>query len=308
MLVPLALTACHAGSPTLPRPTDAACAVALPLLAKQHTPNATRIYLAPLTVAAGQLTIGTPVLATAKRGFVNQPAFAPDGTGLYFTWRPEGSQADIWFHDLRTGAERAITCSSEEEYAAVPGRDGLTVVRVERDLRRDLVRIGLDGRERQALFPALTNVGAQSWIDDSTVAVFVAGTQDGASSLVIGDVRSGQVEPIAQNVGAAIAVIPGSRSISYFDQHDDAVTTLVRYDLETKTSTPVLTVAEGIEQVAWLDTEVLAGVGTRIVRASPSSPEWRDVIDLQGAIEGALVRLVISADHRWLALVVRVTP
>ena len=61
-----------------------------------------------------------------------------------------------------------MTCTSTEEYVASPRADGLTVVRVEPDLRRDLVRLGPDGRERQVLFPSLTTVGSQLWLDDTT--------------------------------------------------------------------------------------------------------------------------------------------
>src|SRR5689334_22870393 len=102
------LAACHAAPAPAP-PPDQACAPALPLLAKQHTPNSSRLYVAPLVIADSTVHVGAPVLVTTKRGYVNQPAFTADGTGLYFTWRPVGSQADIWLHDLRTGAERAVT-------------------------------------------------------------------------------------------------------------------------------------------------------------------------------------------------------
>jgi len=130
-LVAVGLFACRA--PTAPAPRVGACAAALPLLAKQHSPNNSKLYVATFDGRA----VGAPRLVTAKRGYVNQPVFS--GDGLYFTWRPEGSQADIWFHDLRTNAERAITCSSQEEYGASATPDGhLSVIRVEADLERRL--------------------------------------------------------------------------------------------------------------------------------------------------------------------------
>jgi hypothetical protein len=48
MVLVLFVMACHgtAAPVTSPQP-ERACAPALPLLASQHTPNATRIYLAP---------------------------------------------------------------------------------------------------------------------------------------------------------------------------------------------------------------------------------------------------------------------
>jgi hypothetical protein len=55
-----------------------------------------------------------------------------DGAALYFTWRPEGGQADIWLHDIATGTERPVTCTSEEEYGATPTPDGLICCSSER--------------------------------------------------------------------------------------------------------------------------------------------------------------------------------
>jgi Tol biopolymer transport system component len=309
LLLPCVVTACQTTPPAAPHPPDGACAVALPLLAKQHTPNATRLYLASLALRDGKVEIGAPALATSKRGYVHQPAFSPEGNGLYFTWRPDGSQADIWFRDLATGAERPVTCSSVEEYAAAPRGDGLTVVRVEPDLRRDLVSLGPDGRERQILFPSLTTVGAQVWIDDTTAVLFVTGTTpDGASSLVLADQRTGTLAKLVENVGAAMAVIPGTRDISFVDLSDDGHAKLMRLDVGTHATTLLLPLPDGVDQVAWLpDGSVLAGVGTRIVRASPTSPEWQDVAELASAIAGPIMRVVVSSDHRRIALVVRLT-
>jgi len=310
--------ACHREAPAVPvtgPPPDRACAPALPLLASQHTPNVTRIYLAPLTASAGSVQIGAPALMTAKRGFVNQPAFAPDGGGLYFTWRPVGSQADIWFHDLRSGAERPVTCTSEEEYAAspTPDRTGLSVIRVGTDLSRTLAVIGLDGALRHTLLPDLTVVGAYRWADDHTLAVFVSGA-DGTSRLVVGDTATGRVDTVAEQVGAALAAIPGSHAISYLDNSGESRAQLMRLEIASRATAKLLELPEGVDHVAWLaDGSVLVASGTRILRAmpaaatSPSAPAaWQEVADLAGKLEGSIARLVVSDDQRRLAIVVRV--
>lgn len=317
VLVVLFVTACHgAAAPvTSPQP-ERACAPALPLLASQHTPNATRIYLAPLTVAAGSIQVGTPALMTAKRGYVNQPAFAPDGGGLYFTWRPVGSQADIWFHDLRSGEERPVTCTSEEEYAAsmTPDRTALSVIRVATDLSRTLAVLGLDGTPQRTLLPSLTLVGAYRWADDHTLAVFVS-SPDGASRLVLGDATTGRVDTVAEQVGAALAAIPGTRAISYLDNSDQNRTYLMSLDVASRATEKLLELPEGVDHVAWLsDGSVLVASGTRILRAMPSrvaasssAPHaWQEAGDLAGKLDGTIARLVVSDDQRRLAIVVHV--
>jgi hypothetical protein len=311
----LLVAACHgAAAPVTSTPVERACAPALPQLASQHTPNTTRIYLAPLTISADALQLGAPALMTAKRGYVNQPVFAPDGSGLYFTWRPVSSQADIWFHDLRSGEERPVTCTSEEEYIAspTPDRRSLSVVRIGKDLSRTLSLLGLDGTPQRALLPSLTSVGAYRWADDHTLAVFVM-NPDGASKLVLGDTITGSVAVVAEQVGAALAAIPGTRAISYLDNRDEHHMNLMHLDIASHATEKLLELPEGVDSVAWLrDGSVLVANGTRILRATPAvaaSPApavWREVVDLAGKVDGTITRLLVGDDQRQLAIVVHV--
>ncbi len=289
------VAACHAAPVTTPR-AETACAVALPKLAAQHTPNANTVYLAPF---GG--TIGPAVRATAKQGYVNQATFTADGKGLYFTWRPDGSQADIWYRALATGAERAVTCSSEEEYSATPIGDGFIVIRVEADLTRRLVRLDAAGRVRDVLFPAVPNIGAYLWIDDATVALFFG--DDNGTRIALGNPRTGVVETIAQNVSAAMSVIPGANAFSFVDQSDEVLSRLMRFDLATRTTTPVMPIPDTVERVAWLsDGSVLYGDGTRLMRGAAGAPA-REVADLRGSIRGSITRVTVSADR--VAIVVK---
>jgi Tol biopolymer transport system component len=257
-------------------------------------------------VSSDAIEVGRPSLLTSKQGYVNQPAFTADGGGVYFTWRPEGSQADIWFHDLRTRQERPVTCTSEEEYLAspTPDRQGLTVVRVDRDLGRTVAVLGFDGKPRQTLFPRLTTVGAYRWADDHTMAMLLF-APDAPSRIVLGDVSTGAIDSVAEQVGASLAAIPGARAISYVDNSDEHAQ-LMRLDLASRATAKLLTLPDGVDGVAWLaDGSMLAGSGTQILRASPAAPPWQKVGDLAGQIRGTIARLVVSDDQRRVAIVVR---
>lgn len=238
---------------------------------------------------------------------MNQPAFTADGGGVYFTWRPEGSQADIWFHDLRTNQEHPVTCTSEEEYVANPTPDGkgLTVVRVNRDLGRTLTVLGLDGKPQQTLFPSLNTVGAYRWADDHTVAMLLF-APDAPSRIVLGDVRTEQVDSVAEQVGASLTVIPGTHAISYIDNSDEHQANLMRLDVASHTTAKLLALPDGVDSVAWLaDGSMLAGSGTQILRTSLAAPSWHKVADLSGQIHGEIARLLVSDDQHRLAIVVR---
>lgn len=300
VLVLLFLAACHtrAASPTVPM---AACAEPLPALAAEHTRNVTRIYLASYNLANGAVAIAAPEPLTDKRGYVNQPAFGADGAGLYFTWRPEGGQADIWLHDIATGAERPVTCTSEEEYSATPTRDGLIAVRVAADKSRALVRLGLDGRLRDRLFPTIGDVGAYVWIDDAHVAMFF-GSVDG-TRLVLGDPQSGALREIASGVTAAMAAAPDG-ALGYVDQRSQPAR-LMRLDLAAGTAAPVAAIPVEVEKFAWLpDGSVLAGAGRTIVRASAEDPTWREVDRFDDRLDGIITRVIAGPRH--LAIVTRV--
>jgi hypothetical protein len=279
----------------------AACAEPLPALAAEHTRNVTRIYLARFGLANGVIEIAAPEPLTDKQGYVNQPAFGVDGAGLYFTWRPEGGQADIWLHDIATGAERPVTCTSEEEYGATPTRDGLIAMRIAADKSRALVRLDPDGRLSERLFPTVGDVGAYVWIDDAHVAMFF-GSADG-TRLVLGDPQTGALRELASGVTAAMAVAPDG-ALGYVDQRSEPAR-LMRLDLAAGTVAPVTTIPVGIEKFAWLpDGSVLAGAGRTIVRASTEDPTWREVGRFNDRLDGAIIRVIAGPRH--LAIVTRV--
>jgi hypothetical protein len=297
------LTACASPPPAAPSPTTA-CAPALPLLAQQHTRNVTRLYLAPASLDT-TLHLGAPVPATARTGFVSQPAFTPDGAGLYFTWRPDGSQADIWYRDLRTAAEHPVTCTSTEEYSARPIDGGLSVIRVEPDLTRHVVRLTADGRARDTLFPNQPNIGAYTWLDATTAALFIPPTPPATeTSLVLADTRTPTLTPLVTQLDPGVAVIPGSHDLSYVDHADPDHLRLMRLDLATRATTLIAPLPDRFSHIAWLpDGSYLAFLGTRIFRATPDAPQYTLVADLAGRIDGALTSITLSPDRTRVALV-----
>ena len=298
-LVAVGLFGCR--GPVAPVERVGACAAPLPLLAKQHSPNNSRLYLATFD----GVTVGAPRLVTAKRGYVNQPAFA--GEGLYFTWRPEGSQADIWLHDLRTNDERAITCTSQEEYGASTTPDHhLSVIRIEDNLERRLVVLDAAGAPSRTLFPSLTTVGAYRWADDHTVAIMVSNPDGSASKLVLGDVGTGAAVSVAEEVGGALAVIPNAHALSYVDMAGERPT-LMRLDLAARVTSKLVELPDGVDTVAWLgDGTALAGTANRIVRWKPGAASWEDVARV--SVDGSIARVVVSPDERTLAIVVKDRP
>lgn len=283
------VAACSTPTPITAPVVAQECAPALPLLAKQHTPNATSLYLAPLSIAGPKVAIGSPALATQKTGYVNQPAFA--GDALYFTWRPDGGQSDVYLQDH--GSEHAVTCTSEEEYAPAVVGDRVTVIHVAADLTTGLAT--LDGKR---LFPTIDKVGSQVWIDETTVVMFTSGEP---TALVRGDVKTGTTQKLVDNAAPALAVIPGTRAISFIDQSGDQPQ-LKKLVVDTGEVSSIMPLPEDIQQVAWIDgNTLLAGRGTKLVLARPGD-DWREVID-PGI--GTIQRVVVSPDRKRIAIVAK---
>src|SRR4051812_47032694 len=82
------------------------------LLAAQKPP-ATDIFLASLTTEHGKVTVGSPVNATNRPGYDNQPSFIGHGKRMVYTSIRDDGQADIYYVDFIDRAMGRITSTPE---------------------------------------------------------------------------------------------------------------------------------------------------------------------------------------------------
>jgi hypothetical protein len=296
-----------------------ACAPPIKSLLARHTRNWSRIYVIPMIANASGYNTGVASVLSARPGYNAQPAFSRDGKGVYYSWRPDSSQADIWYKDLGTGRERAVTCTSEEEYspATMPGRDAISVVCVENDSVRRLWEFSPGTSPSgagvgRALLPAITSIAYYTWVDSITVAAYlVDSSAAGGSSLYIGNVRTGQMERISTNVGSALARVPGRRAVGFVSLQPDQRGRVMMFDLDSHALSPVAELPVGATDFAWLpDRSVLAPAGHQLLRWTPSSRRWEPFSDLGDIARNGILHVVSNTDldpkGRWLAVVVRV--
>ena len=226
----------------------------------------TDIYLVPLTRSGTALRAGAPRNVTARPGYDNQPSFSPDGRTLYYTSQRDG-QTDIYRIDIASGQGVQVTRTAESEYSPTVMPDGkhLSVVRVERDSTQRLWSFTLNG---EAVAPVLENVkpvGYHAWYDPNTLYVFVLGSP---ATLQRADVRTGQAEVLARDIGRTILKIPGRSAIS-FAQRDTArgPLSLREFDPATGTIKPLARFPSPNEFVAWSPQgDLLAANGNALVR------------------------------------------
>ncbi|MEO0974113.1 MAG: hypothetical protein AAFX85_13560, partial [Pseudomonadota bacterium] len=135
----------------------------------------TDIYLAPIGGADEYVLLGRARNLTPRVGYDNQPAFSADGRTLYYSAIHDDGQADVYRLALDTpdaAPERLTYTAHMSEYSPtpMPGRGGLSTVRVEPDGAQQLWRLTEVGSDVGRIVPSLPTVGYHAWLDEEQLA------------------------------------------------------------------------------------------------------------------------------------------
>jgi dipeptidyl aminopeptidase/acylaminoacyl peptidase len=264
------------------------------------------IFLAPLSIQAGRVTVGTPVNVTHRDGYDNQPSFTPNGRAILFTSTHDDGQSDIYRYDIATQATTRVTTTPESEYSAsvMPGGKRFSVIRVEKDSAQRLWSFAMDGSDPRLVVESLKPVGYHVWADSTTLAMFVLGSPN---ALVLGDLRTGKMDTVAHGIGRSLARVPGG--FSFVEAVSRTESRLKTMMLPSRVVADVTTLPGRAQDIAWLsDGSLLAGDGAKLVTWHAGASAWTDVIDLRSAGLSDITRLAVSPDGKWLALVANPSP
>lgn len=278
----------------------------------QTPPPSTDVFVAPLTVRAGALSVGRAINATMRPGYDNQPAFLRDNSGVLFTSVREDAQADIYRYDLATRVVTRVTSTAESEYSATPLADGssVSVVRVEPDSTQRLWRFPLRGDAAPGvILERIKPVGYHAWIDDSTLALFVLGSP---ATLQVANVRSGGASIFASDIGRGMQRSPDGRGVTYGKRSGD---TLYIEELRfvgggtgsgTIAQRRIARALKGQDYFVYTPAgDLLAASGATLYRWSRdcrTNDGWEKVADLGKGVRN-VSRLAVSPDGKWLAFV-----
>jgi dipeptidyl aminopeptidase/acylaminoacyl peptidase len=275
------------------------------------TPPDTDIYLAPLSTADGTLTVGPPENVTKSPGYDNQPSFLPDGGALLFTSNRGGKQTDIYRYDIASRQTSRVTNTPESEYSptVTPDRQHISVVRVEADQTQRLWQFTLDGRDPTLVLNAVKPVGYHAWLDAYTVALYVLGQP---ATLQIADVRTGEVETVAHDIGRSLQHIPTATAVSFVQREPPttaggaATLWICAFDLQMRQLTELTRAVPGATDVdtAWTpDGTIVTAYKDVLYGWRLGQRDWSPLADLAALGVHHVSRLAISPRGDRIAMV-----
>lgn len=225
----------------------------------------TDIWVAPFSDMAGRVSVGRPANITRRAGYDNQPAFTPDGSTILFTSTRGDGQADIWRVPVTGGAHVRVTKSDpESEYSAtpMPGQDGFSAIRVERDSTQRLWRFNYDGTGAALVLRALRPVGYHVWIGDATLGTFVLGSPN---ALVLVDPRTEKADTLARDIGRALVRVPGRDAFTFLQVGKDT-SWISEVDVRTRAIRRIAPSPVGSDYHLWTPSgQLIASVGTGLM-------------------------------------------
>jgi len=259
----------------------------------------TDIFLLPVEGS----TVGSPLRATDREGYDNQPQFLADGSGVVYSSIGADGATDIHLYDLVSGESGVLVSTEQSEYSPtpIPGRDAISVVRDYGDLVQQLWAFPLDGSEPELLLPDVNPVGYHAWADPEQLILFVLGEPMTLQSARVGP-GAGQV--LAGSPGRALARIPGSQEMSFVDKSDGEAWWVTAVDLATGEQRRLMQTPEGREDFSWApDGALWMGDDSRLYRWPADGSAWEQVADLDVSGIYGISRLAFSPDGSQLAVV-----
>jgi len=240
---------------------------------------------------------------THRPGYDNQPFFTPDGGAILYTAMDDAGQADTWRYDIAADSAVQVTHTApESEYSPtpMPSGSGFSAVRVEADSTQRLWRFDSTGEHPSLLLTDVEPVGYHTWVDDSTVVLFVLGSPP---TLQVADLATGSSIVRAKNIGRSLNRIPGTHDVSFVQRVSDDEAWITRLDPSTGATERLVRAVDGGDFHAWApDGTLLMASGGRIYTWKPGTEDWIEGVDLS-ALGLSLSRIAVSPAGDRIALV-----
>ncbi|TWD83437.1 Tol biopolymer transport system component [Kribbella amoyensis] len=253
---------------------------------------------------------GRPRKIVADGYFNSDPDFSPDGRKLLYASDRDGT-ADLWLHDLATGADRKLSSLPGAQTAPRFSPDGRQVAYQDQDGIAWVLDLA-SGKPRQ-VSPTLFQPGRVSWSADGRTLVLAAVKpfskrfREGTSQLLYVDVATAEFEYVAPMPFRSLATrgddgpvfSPDGERLAFVVE---SVLYVVPVDARGRfTGEPKAVTSEVTDSPLWLDdTTVLYLNNGRLRRTDVDGARPRTVkLDLQWERAQVNQRLTIHAGALW---------
>ena len=281
-------------------------------------PPGTDIYLVQLKGGLSSMKAAKPSPVSAAPGYDNQPNFSPDGTKILFAGNRDGKQIDVFVFDRASGKAAQLTQTAENENSptylpvGVGAPGGFSVVRTEPDRTQRLWRFDQQGQHPQLVLTDIKPVGYHAWIDPGRLVLFVLGQQGKPATLQLANVKTGQGEVVADNIGRSLHRIPNTGLASFVQREGSGEFWIKQLDVSSKKIDPLVKAAEGSSDrdYAWMPDgkTILMSAGTKVMSWTRGAAGWIEVFDVAAHQLGAVTRLAVSPKGDAIAIVVAEAP
>lgn len=265
----------------------------------------TDIVLVSLPAILKKQDPGTALNVAVRRGYDNQPMWAPDGRSLMFSSIVDGRQADVFRFVLKGKRVFQVTDTPESEYSPTPlASEQWTCIRVDEDGTQRLGLYGLDGAFDTYVREDVTGVGYHRWLAHDQLAVFIV---DDPVRLEIIAPRAATRKIIAENIGRSLnRTTQGNLAYVAPDANENA--RLYEYIPATGEVVSHARLPVESQDIAWLiDDTALIADGRTLYRWQRERDEWVPWVNLARSVHGDISRMAVDPAGQWLALVVSET-
>lgn len=253
----------------------------------------TDVYLIDLTTDHP-----TPTNISRNLGYDNQPSFW-DNDYLLYT-RTRAGQTDIVRYHLNSKKTEWL-CDTPQgsEYSplGIPESNAFSAIRLDTTGLQRLYRY--DNKGLSSLIHPDLKIGYHRWISVTSLLCTVLVEDHMNLMLVLPDKSS---TLIAEKVGRSLHRIPNTKQFSFIQQKEGK-SVLSSYDPTTQLIQSLLTLPEGVQDVAWLASGTLIfGQGDRLFQWDPTTSTE---VGIWKKLEGInnISRLAVSPNGKMLALV-----
>lgn len=267
--------------------------------------SGTEIYLFDLIVSDDGVSIANGKNITNRSGYDNQAYFHHHLPIIYYSSIDESERSEIKSFNYQTGETKRFTHTPEREYSpTLTPDDAFISCIIQRDNgAQDLGKYPVNGGEADVLIDELM-VGYHSWVDQDRLLMFVLGEPH---ELHLYNIPAAEDRILHKDIGRSLHRIPGQEAMSFVDKSDSTQWRLMRLDARKLSTSPIIELAEGREDVCWTQNAyLLMSTEEGLMFHNPNSTMgWQEVkVEGETGMLKGITRIAVNPVNDKITVVV----